>query len=168
MSASDVLHVLTCLERAGVAAWLDGGWGVDALVGEETRPHDDLDLVIALEASDRTQEAMSALGFSLSEDERPTRFVMRDSCDRRIDFHTVVFDQYRGGIQHLQDGTSYRYPPEGFTGSGLVDGRPMCCLTPEVQVECHLGYAPDGNDYHDMRLLHVHFGIALPPPYDGI
>lgn len=26
--------------------WLDGGWGVDALLGRQTRPHDDMDIVI--------------------------------------------------------------------------------------------------------------------------
>jgi hypothetical protein len=26
--------------------WLDGGWGVDALVGEQTREHEDLNLIV--------------------------------------------------------------------------------------------------------------------------
>lgn len=49
MRASDVIMIINALAAAGVDAWLDGGWGVDALVGEQTRPHDDLDLVIARE-----------------------------------------------------------------------------------------------------------------------
>jgi lincosamide nucleotidyltransferase A/C/D/E len=32
---------------AGLVVWLDGGWGVDALLGYRSRPHQDLDLVIA-------------------------------------------------------------------------------------------------------------------------
>ena len=47
MLADDVALVVTALAEAGVAAWLDGGWGVDALLGEQTREHDDLDLVMA-------------------------------------------------------------------------------------------------------------------------
>jgi lincosamide nucleotidyltransferase A/C/D/E len=39
MTAADVIEVLQCLERAGVSVWIDGGWGVDALVGAQTREH---------------------------------------------------------------------------------------------------------------------------------
>ena len=34
------------LQSAGVRVWLDGGWSVDALLGEQTRPHADLDLAV--------------------------------------------------------------------------------------------------------------------------
>jgi hypothetical protein len=40
----EVVDVLERLDRAGVPVWLDGGWGVDALVGRQTRAHRDLDL----------------------------------------------------------------------------------------------------------------------------
>jgi lincosamide nucleotidyltransferase A/C/D/E len=153
------------LESRGVAAWLDGGWGVDALLGEQTREHDDLDLVIALERSRAAQEALETLGFSVTEDETPTRFVMRDARGRQVDFHTVIFDAEGGGVQHLQDGGSFRYPPEGFDCSGRVGGRTFRCLTAEVQVRCHCGYEPDENDHHDVLLLCRRFGIGLPQQY---
>lgn len=44
MDPAQVIEVLDCLDAAEVTAWLDGGWGVDALVGSQTRPHSDLDL----------------------------------------------------------------------------------------------------------------------------
>ena len=49
MSAEDVLAVLGALEAAGIPAWIGGGWGIDALVGEQTRRHDDLDLAFRAE-----------------------------------------------------------------------------------------------------------------------
>jgi len=165
MAAADVIDALERLEWVGVEVWLDGGWGVDALLGEETREHEDLDLVIALDDGSRAEETLSALGFSPTEDERPTRFVLGHGDGRRIDFHTVVFDAEGGGVQRLQDGRSYRYPPEGFAGEGLIGGRAVRCLTPEVQLECHLGYAPEETDRHDMRLLAERFGLRLPRAY---
>jgi lincosamide nucleotidyltransferase A/C/D/E len=30
----------------GINIWIDGGWGVDALLGAQTRPHKDLDIAI--------------------------------------------------------------------------------------------------------------------------
>lgn len=49
MHAQDVIDIVTRLDAANIAVWLDGGWGVDALIGKQTRPHDDLDVVIALD-----------------------------------------------------------------------------------------------------------------------
>jgi lincosamide nucleotidyltransferase A/C/D/E len=121
--------------------------------------------VIALGDVEKAEEALAALGFSLTEDERPTRFVLGHGDGRRIDFHTVVFDAEGCGVQRLQDGRSYRYPPQGFAGAGIIGGRAVRCLTPEVQLECHLGYKPDETDRHDMRLLAERFGLRLPRVY---
>ncbi|MGH2997797.1 MAG: nucleotidyltransferase domain-containing protein, partial [Gaiellaceae bacterium] len=45
MSAEDAVVILDGLEGAGLRAWVDGGWAIDAVAGRQTRPHDDLDLV---------------------------------------------------------------------------------------------------------------------------
>jgi len=166
MTKEDVLRIVEHLDSAGVAAWLDGGWGVDALLGEQTRLHDDLDVVLALSDGEAACRALSDLGYLVDEDERPTRFVLRDPSDRRIDVHTVTFDDEGGGVQVLQDGTPWRYPPTGFSGTGLVAGRPVRCLTAEVQILCHLDYEPDEIDREDMTRLAVRYGLRLPPPFD--
>ena len=168
MREADVVEVISCLEAAGIEVWLDGGWGVDALLGRQTREHDDLDVVMGIDNVEGAQKALGALGFKVTEDDEfPTRFVMAGNLDRKIDFHTVTFDNEGGGIQRLQGGGSFRYPPEGLMGSGTVGGRAMRCLTPELQVRCHQGYDPDENDHKDMMLLHVHFGVELPALYNN-
>ncbi|MGH3426401.1 MAG: nucleotidyltransferase domain-containing protein [Mycobacteriales bacterium] len=48
MDADDVIEVLDRLDAAGAEYWIDGGWGVDALLGIQTRQHDDLDLGVRL------------------------------------------------------------------------------------------------------------------------
>ena len=165
MDAPSVLSVVSSLQQAGVRVWLDGGWGVDALVGEQTRDHDDLDCVIALVDAPIAQDALAVLGFAVALDERPTRFVVRDRFDRRVDFHTVTFDATGGATQQLQDGTIAAFPPQGFSGFGQVAGVRVACLTAEVQSLHHLGYDPDEKDHHDMGLLADRFGIDLPAPY---
>jgi lincosamide nucleotidyltransferase A/C/D/E len=168
MLAQDVLDTVSVLETAGVIVWLDGGWGIDALVGEQTRPHDDLDLVLALEHMDAAWQALAGRGYVVVEDEMPTRCVVRDAAGRKIDFHPVTFDVDGGGVQRLQDGSTFRYPPDGFRGRGRVGERGVRCLTADVQALCHLGYEPDEHDHHDMLLLGERCGIALPAPYETL
>jgi lincosamide nucleotidyltransferase A/C/D/E len=165
MDARSLLGVVATLENARVRLWLDGGWGIDALVGEQTREHDDLDCVIALSGAPIARDALAALGFIVSLDELLTRFVVRDCCDRRIDFHTVTFDAMGAATQRLQDGTMAPYPAQGFSGIGHITGIRVPCLTATVQALHHFGYDPDEKDHHDMGLLADRFGIDLPEPY---
>lgn len=166
MGARDVLEVVDLLKIAGVRAWLDGGWGVDALIGRQTREHDDLDLVIPLSEADAARHVLTTAGFEVIENERTSCFLARDASDRRVDVHTVVFDDEGGGLQRQEDGTFWRYPPEGFTGLGWVFGREIACLSDEVQVLCHLNYEPDETDRRDMRLLAESRGFTLPATYE--
>ena len=148
--------------RAGVAR---RGWGVDALIGHQTREHDDLDLIIPLPDGDATRRTLTALGFELVEDEPTLCFVARDAGDRRVDVHTVTFDDEGGAFQRQEDGPLWRYPPESFSGLGRVDGNELACLSVEAQILCHLNYEPDETDRRDMELLADSHGIALPQPY---
>src|SRR2546425_10034217 len=46
MNSQDVAQIVRLLAGRGIEVWLDGGWAVDALVGYQTRNHDDLDMVV--------------------------------------------------------------------------------------------------------------------------
>ena len=41
MEAGDVIELLKLLEQQEIGVVVDGGWGVDALLGSQTRPHDE-------------------------------------------------------------------------------------------------------------------------------
>jgi lincosamide nucleotidyltransferase A/C/D/E len=165
MTAEDVLEVMRCLNQGRIRAWLDGGWGVDALLEEQTREHEDLDLVIELGRSDDALRVLKGLGYEIKLDERPTRLELGAAGDREVDLHTIVFDKGGGGVQRLQDGRSYRYPPAGFEGNGKVAGRLLPCMTAEVQLQCHMGYEPADTDRRDVNLLIERFHLPRPPGY---
>ena len=46
MPAEVVVGIYILLNDLGVELWIDGGWSVDALLGQQTRPHKDLDIAI--------------------------------------------------------------------------------------------------------------------------
>jgi lincosamide nucleotidyltransferase A/C/D/E len=167
MTADEAIAVIESLEAAGIRVWLDGGWGVDALLGEQTRDHDDVDVVLPLEDVDRAIVALSALGFAVTLDERPTRLVLEDAAGRRIDVHPIVLDGDGSGRQigAGPDGSDAPYPAEGLAGRGRVGGRQVACLTPELLLLHHRGYAPTSKDRRDVSLLCERFGLALPREY---
>jgi lincosamide nucleotidyltransferase A/C/D/E len=112
MTADDVLEVIRAVERAGVRVWLDGGWGVDALVGAQHREHSDLDLVVELDGVAALTRAVDALGFTVAEDQLPTRLVLRAPDGRQVDLHPVTFDADGTGWQSAAgpNGSDCIYP----------------------------------------------------------
>ncbi len=133
VDASDVLVVLDQLGRAGLVVWLDGGWGVDALLGRHSRPHRDLDLVIARDDCGVAQAALAGVGFHhdlTAVPGLPARLVLVDASGRRVDLHPVVFDRHGNGWQELGGGAWGAYPAEGLAGVGMGGGRQVRCLAP--------------------------------------
>jgi lincosamide nucleotidyltransferase A/C/D/E len=62
MSAVHVSQIVGLLERKELDVWVDGGWGVDALLQESTRPHRDLDLVVRLDQVEIVRAALTTVG----------------------------------------------------------------------------------------------------------
>ena len=152
MTVADVHAVLDALEAAGCRVALEGGWGVDALVGRQTRVHRDLDVAV-----DSTQEgavlaALERLGYVVETDWRPTRVELVADGPRWVDVHPVTFDAEGDGVQIGLAGERYPYPAAGFT-TGTVGGRPVRCITAEQQLDWHSGYDPRDVDRADIAQL---------------
>lgn len=166
-TASDVGYVLDRLAAAGIAAWVDGGWAVDALLGEVTRPHADLDLALARPAFDRALAVLAAHGFRVVRDDGPHNRVLADAAGRRVDLHafdpTVVQASPDGIARHGGDGLAYE--AGGFGGRGTIGGRAVDCIAPATLVRYHTGYAVDADDWHDVRRLCARFGLPVPADY---
>lgn len=58
MDAQRVLDLLADFADRDISVWLDGGWAVDALLGTQTRLHDDLDLVARRQDTARIIDAL--------------------------------------------------------------------------------------------------------------
>ena len=167
------MEVIDALELAGVDVWVYGGWGVAALLEEQTRTHDDLDVIIRADDIEAAIQVTRGLGFSLMTDELPQGFVVRDMVDRRIDFHPVRFRRDGSAVQEIKGSGEWVFSAPGLLGVGSINGREIRCLTPEEeamratgQPGCP-GYEPDETDRRDMRLLRDRFGITLPYPFDN-
>src|ERR1700690_2943821 len=105
--AEEVIEVLDALSAAGLRVWLDGGWGIDALLGEQTREHEDVDIVVEFDQLDDLLRTVARRGFFLVEDPLPPRAVLMSHAASQIDIHPVVFDENGCGWQQhaAPDGT---------------------------------------------------------------
>jgi lincosamide nucleotidyltransferase A/C/D/E len=163
MDADRVLGLLSHLEERGISVWLDGGWAIDALLGEQTRPHDDLDLVSRLEDSARIEAALAERGYVLAGGGLPHSFELVDSEGHQVDVHPASFNAAGDGIYPMADGGEWIFPAAGFGGSGLILGQYVPCLTPEVVMVNHTtGYALDDEHEQDVRALGERYGIEVP------
>ena len=166
MQPDEVLQVIDALEEWDLQVWIDGGWGVDALLGEVTRTHDDVDLVVELGALGAVFECLSNLGFSVKESLSPVRVVLTSPDGRQVDLHPVTFDENGTGWQTraAPDGSDCPYPAVGFTVGRIMDV-PVPCLSAELQLEHHSGYIPRDRDREDMGRLASRFGLELPASF---
>jgi lincosamide nucleotidyltransferase A/C/D/E len=155
MDLDQMLTVLRCLDAEGIRYWVAGGWGVDVLVGRQTRAHRDLDLAVDMTAPDDERRAMAALaglGFVIETDWRPTRVELRAPGDQWVDVHPVVFDEHGDGRQADLDGGWFEYPAHALTAAA-IGGTVIACLSSERQLRFHEGYPPRDIDLHDVALL---------------
>jgi hypothetical protein len=125
-----VLIAMAALEAGGVEVALMGGWGADALIGEQLRPHHDLDLIVNRDHLDKALIALSAIGFvewfregspsSFGDLELESGVVVRNPAMRVVDLHSMRFDRPRPALTE-----------------GTIGGRRVTCMSAELQIQAN-------------------------------
>jgi len=151
MTAQRALGVLHLLTDAGIDTWVDGGWGVDALVGKQTRSHSDLDLGVVRSDLDRTLELLAEAGYAVSDDRyRQVTVQLTHTAGYRIDLHPSTRLPGGGTEQIGFDDKAYYIPPSVI---GHIDGEAVRCMPARTQLRGHEGYDLRPEDHHDIELL---------------
>ncbi len=169
MNATTVLHILDLLGAGGVPVWLDGGWGVDALLGRISRPHFDLDLVLALDDLGAAVALLVCDGFGVAEEELG-RVVLEHGEHGRVDLHPVTYDAQGNGMQVQlppPPAAPLVYPSDGFV-AGAILGRAVPCIAAAVQVSVRLGYDRSEKHRGDAAALCSAFGLPVPAYWDAV
>jgi lincosamide nucleotidyltransferase A/C/D/E len=162
LSAEDAAALCRQLEEHRIHFWVMGGWGVDALLHRETRPHKDLDILVLLSDLPKLRQMLDQHGFSLKliwqESRRlgeeaggwPTAFVAADPQGRELDVHIIDIAPDGRIFQNYDD----PWPlPTSIAAQGSIAGTDVICVSRETQLAMHTGYAlPDGHR-RDLALL---------------
>lgn len=157
MTGPQAVAVLDLLTGAGIRCWIGGGWGIDALLGVQTRDHADLDVVA--HPGEVTRELLVEAGYEPTVDWWPVRVALSHTDGREVDLHPVErIDD--GWLQQGLDGVTYTYP-DGELTLGSIAGRVVPVISAALQLRFHQGYQASEKDRADIGHL-VDAGL-LPP-----
>jgi 2'-5' RNA ligase superfamily/Aminoglycoside-2''-adenylyltransferase len=138
-----VLAIVGALEAASVRFWIIGGWGIDALGQRRTRTHRDLDVIVDDRDMERALDVMRDLGYEewyRADSDVPldSRIVLHESATaaRVVDLHPLELS-----------GT------EMEVTAGVVEGRPVPCISAALQLKTHVGYRRRAYERADIALL---------------
>jgi lincosamide nucleotidyltransferase A/C/D/E len=163
MKSEDILEIYNLLEHNGIEIVIDGGWGIDALLGSETRLHKDLDIAVQHKDVSKLREILSRKGYKNIEkpDTKDFNFVVGDNKGREIDIHSYTFDENGNNIYGIA------YPLASLTGKGVINGQKVRCIALEWVIKFHENYDPEEKDFNDVKALMNKFNIAPPRNYIG-
>jgi lincosamide nucleotidyltransferase A/C/D/E len=130
MTAADAIDLYTELHALGISVWIDGGWGVAALLGAQPA-HIKTGTLPSREKTYRA--ALKARGYREVIRHSPWNFELSDDCGRQVDVNSFVLGP--GG--NVQKGVMY--PTESLTGTGTISGQAVRCVSPEWRVKFHSG-----------------------------
>jgi len=163
MTAEDVVRIIKLLEQNGIEVFIVGGWCVDALLGEQTRKHKDLDIALPHKFVPKLHELLEPLGYAdvPQPDTSECNFVLGDDKGHLIDIHSYTFDEDGNNVFGVA------FEPHHLTGNGVINGYPVRCVPPNVMVGFYSLYDIDQNDYRDAEALCERFDIPLPDSFEN-
>ncbi len=174
MEETDVVELYQLFRSQGLDVIVDGGWGVDALLGYQSRPHSDLDIALSHEQVPLLRRLLGDLGYVPVDrvDTTEWNFVLGDTAGRQVDVHSFTFeprlDLTAVELSSVPDDkpvSGVDYPRRSLYGVGMIAGTAVRCVPPQYMVLFHTGYPLDEDDFRDMSALCAKFGMELPAEY---
>lgn len=163
LSAQAAANLYELLRLRGIRLWVMGGWGVDALLGEQTREHHDLDVLVIGEDLPVLGELFGEHGFEIKQvweaENRwleldgsiwPTAFVAGTEKGVELDVHVVTLEA--GRVVPLCN-VAWPFEANALQGRGVIGGRPVECVSVEAQLAMHQGYELPRAHQRDVDLL---------------
>lgn len=163
MELATVTRLCRAFAAEGLAVWIDGGWGVDALLGTQTRTHSDLDLAIYLADAPRFARLLTQLGYACvtPPENRAWNPVWRHPTDGAVDLHGFVMNAHGQGVLGAPSENSC-YPTGALEGVGILGDLHVRCIAAPFVLQFRNGFAPRAVDHHDVAALCARFGLDPP------
>lgn len=148
----DLAFVITLLENADITYWVDGGWGVDLLAGNQTREHRDIDINFDSEHTEKLLNLLLEHGYQIDTDWKPVRIELYSEKHGYLDIHPFILNDDGTAKQADLEGGYYEFDKELF-GNVIFDGKVIPCISLKGQKLFHSGYELRDKDKHDILIL---------------
>ncbi len=148
----NLMEILDLLDRLQIKYWIDGGWGVDILLGKQNREHRDVDVNFDGEFTQLLLRSLKDKGYKITTDWRPTRIELQHPQLGYIDIHPLMLSEDGSAKQAGLNNDWYELQAEWFT-SALFEGRLIPCTSAEAQKLFHSGYELREVDKIDLENL---------------
>lgn len=144
--------IIDLLDELNIRYWVEGGWGIDILVGKQTRDHRDIDIDFDANAESVLLKKLTQQGYKIVIDERPTRMELYHPKYGYLDLHP--FDLSEPGMMKQANpaGGWFELSSDWFTESSF-EGRSIPCVSVEGQRLFHSGYELREIDRIDLKNL---------------
>lgn len=150
---TNLFQVLDLLDNLCMSYWIDGGWGVDILFGQQTRKHRDVDIDFDDRFTGALLEALKNEGYEITTDWHPCRIELYHPQQGYIDIHPLVIAIDGSARQAMPHGRGwYHFEADYFTYAPF-GGRSVPCLSVKAQKLFHRGYELREKDRHDLEIL---------------
>ena len=175
MEETDVVELYALFRSHGLDVVVDGGWGVDALLGYQSGPHSDLDIALSHEQVPLLRRVLADRRYVPVDrpDTTEWNFVLGDSAGRQVDVHSFTFEPPLdltevdpSAVPDDKPVSGVDYLRRSLYGSAMIAGTVVRCVPPEYMVLFHTGYPLDEDDFRDTSALCAKFGIALPAEHE--
>lgn len=148
----DLMTVIKILEESNITYWIDGGWGVDILAGEQTRTHRDVDIDFDARYTDKLIKMLTDDGFKVETDWAPVRIELYSEELGYLDIHPFILNEDGTSKQADLEGGWFKFEAEYF-GSAVFEGKTIPCISAKGQKVFHTGYELREIDKHDIKII---------------
>ena len=158
LAGDQVLELYNWFKDNGITVWIDGGWGVDALLGRQTRPHADLDIAVARTDNAALRRLLEDNGYAEvpRDDSSEFMYVMESAAGVSLDIHVFEYDETGNNTYGIA------YPFGSLTGTGIINGQAVNCIEAQFMLQFKTGYVPKAKDVQDVHALCEQFGFEPP------
>lgn len=151
-SPADLMTVVKILEESDITYWIDGGWGVDILVGKQTRPHRDIDIDFDARHTEKLLAILAGYGYVVDTDWAPVRMELYSEKFGYLDIHPFILNDDGTSKQADLTGGYYEFDADYF-GTGTFEGKTIPCISAKGQKVFHSGYELRETDKHDLEII---------------
>lgn len=148
----DLMRIIELFEEIGVRYWIDGGWGVDLLAGEQTREHRDIDIDFDAKYTEKVLAVLLQKGYAVDTDWGQVRMELYSDQYGYLDIHPFVLQEDGRAKQADLEGGWYCFEKDYFT-EVFFEGKQIPCISLKGQKIFHTGYTLREKDIHDISVL---------------